>query len=52
VKGLFRQRRKLQKPGAQPLKFAFGHRVEINTTNTLLDTRALQPTENTENVFG
>jgi hypothetical protein len=29
----------------QPLELAFGHRVEVDTTNALLDTRALQPTE-------
>jgi hypothetical protein len=50
VKLLVRQRCKLQQDGVQPLQLAFRHRVEVETTNTLLGTRALQPTE--ENLSG
>ena len=44
-KFLLRQGRKLQKAGVQPLEVALGHRVEVDTTNALLGTRALQPTQ-------
>ena len=42
---LVRQRRKLQQAGVQPLELTFRHRVEVDTTNALLGTRALQPTD-------
>ena len=29
----------------QPLELALGHRVEVDATNALLDTRALQPAQ-------
>src|SRR5436189_4834717 len=38
-------RLQLQKAGVQPLQLAFGHRVEVDTTNALLGTSALQPTQ-------
>src|SRR5436190_15603779 len=40
-----RQRCKLQQARVQPLQLAFRHRVEVDPTNPLLGTRALQPTE-------
>jgi hypothetical protein len=43
-KFLVRQRCELQQAGVQALQLAFGHRVEVDTTNALLDPRALQPT--------
>jgi hypothetical protein len=45
VKVLLRQRRKLQQPGVQALQLALGHRVEVYTTDTLIGTRPLQPTQ-------
>ena len=45
VKVLFRQRRKLQKAGVQPLQFAFRHRVEVDAPNPLLHTGTLQPAQ-------
>jgi hypothetical protein len=42
---LVRQRCKLQQARVQPLELAFRHRVEVDTTNALLRTRALQPPE-------
>ena len=45
VKFLVRQRCKLQQAGVQPLELAFGQGVKVDATNALLDTRALQPTE-------
>ena len=45
MKVLLRQRCKLQKAGVQPLQLTFRHRVEVDTTNTLLGTRTLQPTK-------
>jgi hypothetical protein len=42
---LVRQRRKPQQARVQSLQLAFRHRVEVDTTNTLLGTRALQPTQ-------
>jgi hypothetical protein len=45
VKVLLRQRCKLQQARVQPLQLAFRHRVEVDATNALLGTRALQPTK-------
>jgi hypothetical protein len=45
VKLLLRQGCKLQKAGVQPLQLALRQRVEIDTTNTLLGARTLQPTK-------
>jgi hypothetical protein len=39
------QGRKLQEAGVQPLELAFAHGVEVDASNALLGTRALQPTE-------
>jgi hypothetical protein len=39
------QRCKLQQAGVQPLQLTLGHQVEVDTTNPLLRTRALQPTQ-------
>src|SRR5436189_60938 len=36
---------KLQQAGVQPLELALRHRVEVNATNALVGTRALQPTK-------
>ena len=38
-------RREPYQTRVQPLKLALGHRVEIDATNALVDTRALQPTK-------
>jgi hypothetical protein len=38
-------RREPYQTRVQPLKLALGHRVEIDATNALIGTRALQPTE-------
>jgi hypothetical protein len=35
----------LKEAGVQALELAFGDRVEVDAANTLLDTRALQPTK-------
>jgi hypothetical protein len=45
LKFLVRQRRKLREAGIQSRELALGHRVEVDPTNELLGTRALQPTE-------
>ena len=42
---LVRQGCKLQQAGVQPLELAFRHRVEVDATNPLLGTGALQPTK-------
>ena len=45
VKVLVRQGRKPQQARVQRLQLALRHRVEVDTRNMLLGTRALQPTE-------
>jgi hypothetical protein len=42
---LVRQGCELQQARVQALELALGHRVEVDTTNALVDTRALQPTK-------
>ncbi len=45
VKFAVRQRSELQQAGVQPLQLALQHRVDVDTTNALVGTRTLQPTE-------
>ena len=44
-KDWFVHRCELDQARVQTLQFAFRHRVEVDTPNTLLDARTLQPTK-------
>jgi hypothetical protein len=44
-KFLVRQGGKLQEPGVKPLELALRHRVDVDASNSVVGTRALQPPE-------